>query len=233
MNPVQKIIHSTLIDGSCKIFLDIHKDDRGEIWTTYEEDYCDYSFVSDKVTISTKGVLRGFHGDEDTAKLITCLSGKIQLALLDLRKDSKTYGNVETHIIDDKEPALVLVPEGVLNAHLCLSDRCVFHYKWSQKYAGPENQVTVAWNDPDVGIDWLIKDPILSERDKVGLSLKEAQLAIEEKISLEEAALNQKLELDKGTVAKLRDGDEEFFELKTIDYGFGERLTYVKKNQKD
>ena len=125
------------------------------------------------------------------------------------------------------------MPEGVLNAHLCLSDRCVFHYKWSQKYTGPENQVTVAWNDPDVGIDWLIKDPILSERDKVGKSLKEAQLAIEEKISLEEAALNQKLEFDKGTVAKLRDGDEEFFELKTIDYGFGERLTYVKKNQKD
>jgi dTDP-4-dehydrorhamnose 3,5-epimerase len=230
MNPVEKIVNSSLIEGSCKIILDIHKDNRGEIWTTYEEDYCDYSFVSDKVTISTKGVLRGFHGDADTAKLITCLSGKIQLALLDLRKNSKTYGNVEVHIIDEENPALVLVPPGVVNAHLCLSDRCVFHYKWSKKYAGPDKQITISWDDPDVNVDWLIKKPILSKRDKEGQSFVGSYLM--EK-TLEEVALNQKKELDKGTVAKLRDGDEEFFELKAVDYSFGQRLVYAKKSQKD
>jgi len=168
MNPVKMKIPSEKIDGSIKILLDIHKDSRGEIWTTHEEDYCDYSFVSDKVTISTRGALRGFHGDSDTAKLITCLSGKIQLSLLDLRRGSRTYGNVETHIIDDSEPTLILVPEGVVNAHLCLSDKCVFHYKWSKKYAGPSAQVTIAWDDPDLGVDWIIKNPILSDRDKIG-----------------------------------------------------------------
>lgn len=171
MNPIEKISKGE-IKGTLKIVLDIHRDHRGEIWTTYEENYCDYTFVSDKVTISRFGVLRGFHGDAGTAKLITCLSGQIQLALLDLRKNSNTYGKVETHIISDSEPCLILVPEGVVNAHLCLTDKCVFHYKWSKKYEGPEKQVTIAWDDPDVGIDWMIKSPILSDRDKNGKSFK-------------------------------------------------------------
>jgi dTDP-4-dehydrorhamnose 3,5-epimerase len=169
MKPVKMIKSSEKISGALKILLDIHSDNRGEIWTTYEEDYCDYRFVSDKITISNYGVLRGFHGDSKTAKLISCLSGKIQLVLLDLRKNSKTYGNVETHIISDEEPSLVLVPEGVVNAHLCLSERCIFHYKWSEKYSGPENQATIAWNDPQLKVDWIIKDPIVSERDKKGV----------------------------------------------------------------
>ncbi len=172
MNPVKEIYQSDIIAGSTKIVLDTYHDERGEIWTTYEEDYCSYRFVADKLTISKKDVLRGFHGDSDTAKLISCLSGKIQLALLDLRKDSSTYGNVETHILSAKEPSLVLVPEGVVNAHLCLSDICIFHYKWSKKYTGPDNQVTIAWNDPEIDIEWKTKNPILSERDKNGKKFK-------------------------------------------------------------
>ena len=147
---IKEIIKSENIEGLSQIKLDYFYDYRGQIWTVYS----DYKFVADKVTISRMGVLRGFHGDSHTAKLITCLSGRIQLAVVDLRKDSETYGNSETYWITEDDPSVIIVPEGCINAHLCLTDKCVFYYKWSVQYRGPENQVTVAWDDPDLNIDW-------------------------------------------------------------------------------
>jgi dTDP-4-dehydrorhamnose 3,5-epimerase len=170
MQLIKERIKSENINGLVHMKLDIFEDYRGEIWTVYSEDYCDYKFVADKITISNKGVLRGFHGDPYTAKLITCLSGKFQLAVVDLREGSQTYGNVDNFIISDNEPSIVIVPEGCVNAHLCLSEKCVFYYKWSEQYRGSENQATIAWDDPKIGVNWAIKNPILSERDKNGTS---------------------------------------------------------------
>jgi len=172
MNLIKERIESQNINGLVHIKLDTFEDYRGEIWTVYSEDYCDYNFVADKVTISSGGVLRGFHGDPYTAKLVTCLSGEFQFAIVDLRKDSETYGNVESYIISDKEPSVVIVPPGCVNSHLWLSEKCVFYYKWSEQYRGAEHQVTVAWDDPDIGVEWAISDPVLSERDKNGTSYK-------------------------------------------------------------
>ena len=168
MKVIKEIIKSEKIKDLVSIKLDTFQDYRGEIWTVYSEEYTDLKFVADKITISRFGVLRGLHGDPHTAKLITCLSGQFQLAILDLRKDSETYGNVETFLISDYEPTVVVVPTGCVNAHLCLSDKCVFYYKWSEHYKGPDEQVTIAWDDPSLNIDWAIKSPILSERDKNG-----------------------------------------------------------------
>ena len=143
MNIIKSITESTKIDGLKSITLDTFKDYRGEIWTVYSDEYTDLKFVADKITISRFGVLRGFHGDPYTAKLITCLSGQFQLAIVDTRKDSKTYGNVETYLVSDNEPMVVVVPAGCVNA----------------------------WDDPDIDVDWAIKSPILSERDKNGVPL--------------------------------------------------------------
>ena len=173
---IKNVQESRLIEGVSKINLDTFQDVRGEIWTLYSKEYCDYEFVADKITISRFGVLRGFHGDPHTAKLISCLSGQFQLAIIDTRKNSPTYGNVEEYLISDNEPAVVVVPAGCVNAHLCLSDKCVFYYKWSREYNGPESQVTVAWDDSDANVSWLIKSPILSERDKNGKRLKGIEL---------------------------------------------------------
>ena len=172
MNLIKERTESQNINGLIHIKLDTFEDDRGEIWTIYSEDYCDYKFVADKITISNKGVLRGFHGDPHTAKLITCLSGKFQLAVVDLREGSQTYGNVDNFIVSDDDPSIVIVPEGCVNAHLCLSEKCVFYYKWSEQYRGPDHQITVAWDDPEIGVDWQIEAPILSERDKHGTSYR-------------------------------------------------------------
>ena len=179
MNVIKRYDHSDKIYGLCKISLDTFQDFRGEIWTLYSErgdEFCDHKFVADKITTSRLGVLRGFHGDPHTAKLVSCLSGQFQFAVADARIDSKTYGNVENFIVSDNEPVVVYVPAGCVNAHLSLSDKCVFYYKWSEEYNGPESQVTVAWDDPDLGVDWVIKSPILSERDKHGVNLKEVRL---------------------------------------------------------
>ena len=67
MNLIKERTESQNINGLIHIKLDTFEDDRGEIWTIYSEDYCDYKFVADKITISNKGVLRGFHGDPHTA----------------------------------------------------------------------------------------------------------------------------------------------------------------------
>ena len=176
MKIIKKKIESDLIEGLTIIKLDTFQDFRGEIWTVYSDEYTDLKFVADKITISRFGVLRGMHGDPYTAKLITCLSGQLQLAVADLRGGSKTYGNVETFLLNDYDPTVVVVPAGCVNGHLCLSDKCIFYYKWSEHYKGPEEQVTIAWDDPAFDIDWVIKNPILSERDKNGRPYKEIRL---------------------------------------------------------
>ena len=168
----KETIISDKIEGLSTIKLDPFYDFRGEIWTVYDKEYTDYNFVADKITVSGYGVLRGFHGDSHTAKLITCLSGHIQLAVLDLREGSETYGNAETFLISDCAPEIVIVPAGCVNAHLCLSEKCVFYYKWSEQYKGPDEQVTISWDDPNIDTKWIIRDPVLSERDKKGISFE-------------------------------------------------------------
>ena len=123
-------------------------------------------FVEDKISFSKKSVLRGLHGDEETYKLISCIYGDIFLAIADMRVDNRTLKHTKTFYLSDKKPTMILVPPGCVNGHLCLSKECIFFYKWSKKYTGPEEQITVRWNDPSLNIPWPIEDPILSERDR-------------------------------------------------------------------
>ena len=153
------------IDGLLEIQLDTFNDNRGEIWSIYEDCELLPSFVEDKVTVSTKNVLRGLHGDFKISKLISCLHGSIFLAVVDIRKGSPTYKKIKTFELSDENPTMVLVPSGCLNGHLCISDKCVFFYKWSHKYNGPQEQITVRWNEPSLNIPWPTEKPILSERD--------------------------------------------------------------------
>jgi len=176
MELIQEVIYSSQIKELKQIMLDTFDDDRGEIWTIHSEEYCDYKFVADKMTISKYGVLRGLHADSHTAKLISCLHGTFQFVVADLRRDSPTYGNSESYILSRSKPSVVVVPPGCANAHLCLTDECIFYYKWSAEYNGPESQVTVAWDDPDLNINWLNANPILSERDQNGVLHKEIRL---------------------------------------------------------
>ena len=163
---------SKLIENLIVVELDPFEDGRGQIWTLFNKEDWDTKFVEDKISISRKNVLRGLHGDKTTWKLIGCLGGSFFLAVTDAREGSVTYGNTETFILDAQTPKLVLVPAGCLNGHLCLTEQCIFWYKWSDYYNGPENQVTIKWDDKDLNINWPCNNPIISERDMEGSNFK-------------------------------------------------------------
>ena len=164
------------INGLITAELDIYCDDRGQIWTIFDQEDWNNEFLEDKISISSKHVLRGLHGDSTTHKLIACLNGKFFLAVADARINSNTHGNVETFIVDSENPKVVFVPAGCLNGHLSLTKQCIFWYKWSENYRGPENQVTCRWDDKKLDVDWPCKNPILSERDKNGLDFEKIKL---------------------------------------------------------
>ena len=88
--------------------------------------------------------------------------------IVDNRKDSDTYGLWDWIILDNKTRKQVLLPPGVGNGFLVLSESSVFHYKWSYpgKYPDVEDQFTIKWNDKKININWPIKNPILQLRDK-------------------------------------------------------------------
>ena len=165
------VIKSEKLVDVKELILDTQSDDRGEIWPVYSSNN-DFlpSFVDDKITISHKKVLRGLHGDSETGKLITCLAGEFQLVAVDLRKNSTTYGQKQSWTLTEAKPISIYVPPGFVNGHLCLSTKCIFHYKWTKAYKGFKNQITIRWDDPKLNIKWLEKKPILSERDLNGTS---------------------------------------------------------------
>ena len=147
---------------------DAFTDYRGDLFTTWKENDFDLKFNHDKVSTSRKNVLRGIHGDNKSWKLVTCLYGEIYFVIVDNRESSDTFIQWDSMILSDRNRKQVLIPPGVGNGFLVLSDHSVFHYKWSYegKYADVDEKFTIKWNDPIIGINWPIDNPILSRRDK-------------------------------------------------------------------
>ena len=164
---------SKKIENLCEIELDIFKDFRGEYVETYNIEKHKFNdrigneinFVEDDISFSKKGVLRGLHGDSKTWKLIQCLYGEIFFVVVDLRKDSPTFKNVQTFTLSASMRKQVLVPAGCANGHLVLSDDAIFSYKQSEIYSGMNNQFTLRWDHPEFNINWPVLKPILSQRD--------------------------------------------------------------------
>jgi len=143
-------------------------DYRGDLYTIWKDSDFDLNFNHDKVSTSRKHVLRGIHGDNKSWKLVTCLYGEIYFVIVDNRESSDTFLQWESMMLTDRNRKQVLIPPGVGNGFLVMSHRSVFHYKWSYegKYPDVDQQFTIKWNDPIVGVDWPIDNPILSKRDK-------------------------------------------------------------------
>lgn len=147
----------------------LFKDKRGLLWTSWEKkDFKNIKFNHDKFSISKKNVLRGLHCDFKSWKLISCVYGKFLFVAVNMKKNSKNYLKHQKWILDYKKQKSILIPPYFANGHLCLSDICIFHYKWSYegKYFDTNKQKSYKWNDPKLKIFWPIKNPILSKRDK-------------------------------------------------------------------
>jgi len=156
--------------GIAVITPDVFHDFRGEYIETWNvENYKIFhgvEFKQDDISTSGKHTLRGLHGDFTTWKLVSCLYGSLLQVVVDMRPKSKTYLKHEMFSINDKNRNQVLIPPGFANGHLVMSDFGIFSYKQSTLYKGASEQFTVRWDDPKVGIEWPINNPILSSRDK-------------------------------------------------------------------
>jgi dTDP-4-dehydrorhamnose 3,5-epimerase len=158
-----------MIFSEVKIFQPSSFEDyRGELYTLFNQEEHDLIFNHDKVAVSRQHVLRGLHGDDKAWKLITCLTGEIYLVVVDNRPESSNYLKWDSIILTAHNRKQVLVPPMFANGHLVLSKSATFFYKWSYPgdYPDVKDQFSLKWDDPKIGIQWPIDNPILSNRDK-------------------------------------------------------------------
>ncbi len=163
-------VSKTKLEGVLLIKPDIFEDFRGEYVETYNKELyrkngIDIEFVQDDISVSSRNVLRGIHGDGETWKLISCLYGKFYLVVVNWNEASPQFGKWESFVLSDRNRLQVLVPPKFGNGHLVLSELAIFHYKQSTYY-NRGGQFTLLWNDPKLNIWWPINNPIVSRRDE-------------------------------------------------------------------
>ena len=169
----QVTITKTKLDGVLLIDPPTKFEDfRGEYVEIYNEKlYQDAGigedFVQDDISISSRHVLRGIHGDRSTTKLVSCLHGKFYLVVVNNIDGHPQFGQWDSFTLSDKNRRQVLIPAGFGNGHLVMSETAMFHYKQTSYY-DRAGQFTLLWNDPGLKIWWPVKEPILSTRDELG-----------------------------------------------------------------
>ena len=139
----------------------------------------DVNFVQDNHSRSQKNVLRGLHYQikQPQGKLVRVIAGEVFDVAVDLRKSSPTFGQWVGVNLSAENNRQMWIPEGFAHGFVVLSESAEFLYKTTDYWA-PEHERCIAWNDPDININWPINtdEPSLSAKDKLGKSMKEAEL---------------------------------------------------------
>jgi len=135
----------------------------------FEENVCPVKFVQDNESKSTRGVLRGLHFQKppfEQAKLVRCIEGEVLDVVVDIRKNSKTYGQHISVILSGDNKRQLFVPRGFAHGFLVLSESAIFAYKVDNTYA-PEYDAGIRWNDQIVNIQWGLSESevLISEKD--------------------------------------------------------------------
>ena len=162
----------------------VFTDERGAFYETYNEKLfkkatgIEVNFVQDNQSISTKGVLRGLHfqiGEMAQAKLVRVIQGKVLDIVVDLRKDSETFGKHFSIILDDIKNEQLFVPRGFAHGFITLSKKSVFSYK-CDNYYDKVSERGIIYNDATLALDWHLseEDFIVSEKDKILPTFTEA-----------------------------------------------------------
>jgi len=167
------------IDGPLILEPKVFGDERGffmESWnaTSFAEIGLDVTFVQDNHSRSQKGVLRGMHFQNPApqGKLVRVVRGAVFDAIVDLRRSSPTFGQWTGVMLSAENKRMFWVPEGFAHGFLTLEDDTDFLYKCTSAYL-PQNEHSLAWDDPEVGIEWPLKgiEPKLSGKDAAGVPL--------------------------------------------------------------
>jgi dTDP-4-dehydrorhamnose 3,5-epimerase len=170
----------TALDRVVIIETDFFKDGRGFFIESYHRrDFAahglGYEFVQDNHSRSARGVLRGLHYQDmraPMAKLVRCTEGAVLDVAVDIRAGSPTFGQAVTAELTGDNMRQLMIPAGFAHGFLALSDSADVQYKCSGYYT-PEAEGTLAWNDPEVGIEWPVAEPTVSAKDAAGQSLRE------------------------------------------------------------
>ncbi|OHC82678.1 MAG: dTDP-4-dehydrorhamnose 3,5-epimerase, partial [Sideroxydans sp. RIFOXYB12_FULL_59_6] len=163
---------------------DVYGDARGFFYESYNQRKFEQligrpvQFVQDNHSRSAQGVLRGLHYQvlQTQGKLVRVTAGEVFDVAVDIRSASPTFGQSVCVNLNAQNKRMLWIPEGFAHGFLVLSEYAEFLYK-ATDYWAPEHERCIAWNDPDVGIEWpLAGDPLLSTKDALGKPLREAEV---------------------------------------------------------
>lgn len=171
-------IRKTSIEGLIELIPRVFEDERGSFFESYNRPLfaslgLPMEFVQDNQSFSVKGVLRGLHYQNEPfaqGKLVRVITGQVLDVAVDLREDSPTFGKFETFLLDARLNNMAWIPEGFAHGFVALEDS-IFSYKCTNIY-NKSAEAGLIWNDPDLGIDWGIKNPIVSDKDQILPSLR-------------------------------------------------------------
>jgi dTDP-4-dehydrorhamnose 3,5-epimerase len=177
------LVEMTPLDGVYLMTPKVFGDERGfflESWNqdTFREAGFDLAFVQDNHSRSAQGTLRGLHyqTEHTQGKLVRVTSGSVVDVVVDLRRDSPALGQWYGVVLDARAHRMLWVPPGFAHGFYVLSEFADFQYKCTDRY-DPASEVSIAWNDPDLAIDWPLidgREPSLSKKDSAGIAFANA-----------------------------------------------------------
>lgn len=151
---------------------EVYRDERGFFLETYREEHfkekqIDVHFVQDNLSKSQKNTVRGLHYqiDQQQDKLLMVMEGAILDVAVDLREGSPTFGEHVAMELSAENKHQIFIPKGFAHGFSVLSEDALVYYKCTDYYY-PEGERGLLWNDPELGIDWKVADPIISEKDR-------------------------------------------------------------------
>jgi dTDP-4-dehydrorhamnose 3,5-epimerase len=165
-------VRNSTIEGLFEIFPTVLRDSRGWFLESYNKDKfqeldLDFNFVQDNLSFSKAGVLRGIHfqtAPHEQGKLVKVVQGEVLDVAVDLRPESPTFGSYEKVVLTAEKQNMFFIPEGFGHAFYAITDAFLF-YKCTKTYQAKFDS-GIAYDDPDLAIDWNTDKPIISEKDK-------------------------------------------------------------------
>lgn len=172
-------VEKTSLPGVLKITPQVFEDARGCFFEAYRAERYEAhgipgSFAQDSVSESHRGVLRGLHFQWPNAqgKLVYVLRGEVFDVAVDVRPHSPTFRRWDGHRLSAANRAQLWIPEGFAHGFVVLSDTALFAYKCTARY-DPRSEQAIRWDDPDLGIRWPVRAPVLSPKDAAAPLLRE------------------------------------------------------------
>ena len=172
-------IHQTGLPGVLLIEPEIFSDDRGFFFESYSRNYQDLpgmpgGFLQDNISHSKKHVLRGLHLQHPNGqgKLVSVVSGRVLDVAVDVRAGSPTFGRYAAVELNAVACNQLWIPRGFAHGFLVLSNEATFLYKCDAPYSRAD-EIGIRWNDPEIGIEWPVREPTLSPKDAAAPFLKD------------------------------------------------------------